>query len=156
MVPALPSSSRVTPSTKWSVAAGCYLFLCATALAFLLADLLSLLGEVIGLPPVFGLAIMAGPALVIGAFAWWAIVERRADYAYRRGVIVGFLTALLTGLVWLVRFVDVWGVEMVAVGIVATLAAFVLGVAAIAGALVGLPLMYARRRLDGRWSLSGG
>lgn len=63
---------------------------------------------------------------------------------------VGLLTALLTGLVWVTRFVQVWGVETVAIEIVALLAAFVLVVAAVAGTIAGLPLMSARRRLDGR------
>lgn len=155
MVRALHPLPTVSPSKKWSIAAGLYLFCWAAAVAFLLSDILTLLGEVIGLPPGFALAIVASPALLIGAAAWWAVVERRAAYAYRLGGLVGLLTALLTGLVWLARFVDVWGVEMVAVDIVAVLVAFVLGVAAVVGALVGLPLMYARRRLDGPPGASG-
>lgn len=155
MVRALRFPSSVSPSTKWSIASGIYLFLGATAVAYLLSDLLTLLGEVIGLPPGLALAVMASPALLIGAAAWWVVVERRAAYAYRYGGLVGLLTALLTGLVWVARFVDVWGVEMATVDIVSFLVAFVLGVAAVAGALVGLPLMYARRRLDGSPSASG-
>lgn len=155
MVPDLRLPSSVSPATSWSIAAGLYLFCWAAAVAFLLADILTLLGDVIGLPPGFALAVMPSPALPIGAAAWWAVVERRAAYAYRYGGLVGLLTALLTGLVWVARFVDVWGVEMAAVDIVSVLVAFVLGVAAVVGALVGLPLMYTRRRLDGSPSASG-
>lgn len=148
MVSARRLPASVAPTTTWSVVAGCYLFLMATAVALLLSDVLTLFGEVIGLPTGYGLVILASPALPIGATAWWAVVERRGAYAHLRGALVGLLTALLTGLVWVARFVAVWGVEMVAVDVVTLLASFVVGVAAVAGAIVGLPLIHARRRLD--------
>lgn len=154
MVPALRHPDSVSPATKWSIGAGLYLFVWATAVAYLLSDILTLFGEVIGLPARAAMVVLAVPSLVIGAVAWWAAVERRGAYAYRLGVLVGLLTAVVTGLVWMVRFVAVWGVELLAVEAVAILAAVVLGVAAVAGALVGLPLMYARRRLDGPTSPS--
>lgn len=151
MAPARRLPASVSPETTWSVAAGGYLFACAIGLAVLLDDILTLFADVIGLPGAFGLVLLASPALPIGAAAWWAVVERPRIYAYRRGALAGLLTAVLTGLVWVGRFVQVWGVEMVAVEIVALLAGVVLGVAAVAGTLVGPPLLYARRRLDTRW-----
>lgn len=146
MATALPADFALTPATTWAAYAGGYLFVCGTATAFLLADLLRLLADVIGLPAGLGLVILASPALGIGAGTWWAFVERRGAYSYPAGGLVGFLTALLTGLVWTARFVSAWGVEMVAIPIVAFLVVFVLGVVGVAGGLTGLPLMYARRR----------
>lgn len=127
--------------------AGLYLFGCGVALAVLLNDMLTLLGDVMGLPAPYSLAIFAIPALVFGALSWWLVVERRAAYAYRFGAVVGLLTALLTGAVWTALFVAVWGVEMVTVPMVAVLVGFVLGFAVVAGVLSGLPLMYVRRRV---------
>lgn len=139
-----PSSDGVTPPAKWSMYAGLYMFLCGTAVAFLLYDVLALLGEVLGLPAAFTTVILASPSLAIGALVWWALVERRASYTYLVGGAAGLLTALLTGVVWVARFVSGWGVEMgLAVGV---LIGFVLGVAVTGGVLAGLPLMYARRR----------
>lgn len=146
----LPSASDVPPSVRWSAVAGLYLFVCGTATALLLADVLALLAEVIGLPMALWMVVLASPALVVGAVAWWAVVERRGSYSYLLGGTVGLVTALLTGLLWTGRFASAWGIEMLAVGVVPLLVGVVLGLAAIAGALTGLPLMYARRRLAGR------
>lgn len=150
----LHPASSVSPSIHWSLYAGLYMFICGTVTALLLNDLLGLLGDVIGLPPVFSLVIFASPALVVGTVVWWALVERRTSYTYLVGGTFGLITALLTGLLWTVRFVSVWGVEMLAAEIILVLVGFVLGMITIAGVLTGLPLMYARRRLDRR--LSGG
>lgn len=124
------------------------MFAMATATALLLSDVLALLADVIGLPPAYAMAIFASPALVIGAGLWWGAVERRGSYSYLIGGLVGSVTALLTGLLWTVRFVGVWGREMLAAEIVSLLVLFVLGSVVVAGAIIGLPLMYARRRLD--------
>lgn len=147
MTSARQSRAPLPPATTWSIGAGLSLFLCATAVAYALSDLLALLGDVIGLPAGFAMVILASPSLAIGALLWWTVVERRAAFAYRFGAGVGLLTAALTGLLWVLRFVDVWGFEMLAVDVVAVLAAVVLGVAVTVGAIIGLPLMYARRRL---------
>jgi hypothetical protein len=145
----LDTDAGVSPSVKWSVYAGLCLFGCATVTAVLLADVLALFAEVVGLPARYAMVLLASPALLVGTVTWWAVVERRRAYAYRVGGAVGLLTALLTGLLWTARFVTVWGVEMLAVPIVAVLVLFVLGITAVAGVLVGLPLMYARRRTGG-------
>lgn len=124
------------------------MFIMATATALLLSDVLALLADVIGLPPAYAMAIFASPALVIGAGLWWGAVERRGSYSYLIGGLVGSVTALLTGLLWTTRFVVVWGTEMLAVDAVSLLVGAVLGVVVLAGAFTGLPLMYARRRLE--------
>lgn len=144
----------VPPSTKWSVYAGVYMFVWATATAFLLSDILGPLADVIGLPAPFAMGILASPTLVIGAATWWAVVERQGAFSYRLAGACGLVTALLTGLLWTARFVTVWGVEMLVIPIVSLLVLLVLGLAVIAGVLTGLPLMYARRRLS-RGSVSG-
>lgn len=145
---------HVSSAIKWSIGAGIYMFVWATATAFLLYDVLVLLAEVIGLPTGYAMVVLASPALVFGAVAWWAVVERRNAYTYRFAGTFGLVTALLTGLLWTVRFVSVWGFEMVAVDIVTLLVVLVLGLAVVAGVLTGLPLMYARRRLAS--GLAGG
>ena len=135
--------------------AGAYLFVCATLTAFLLSDVLVLLGDALGLPAGYAMFVLASPALAVGAVGWWALVERRGSYTYLVGAAVGLLTALLTGLVWIVRFVSSWGVEfLLTVGV---LVGVVLGWAVAAGVLAGLPLMYARRRwlADERTASSG-
>lgn len=133
---------------RWSVYAGLYLFVCGTAVAFLFADILVLLASVIGLPERYALGVLASPAFVVGAVVWWGFVEQPRAYSYLIGGAVGLVTALITGLVWTVRFVTVWGFEMLAVDAVFLLVGFVLGMVVIAGGITGLPLMYARRHLD--------
>lgn len=143
---ALPLETNGSPPIRWSLYAGVYMFICAVVTAFALADMLLLLADVIGLPTAYSGVIFASPAFVIGTVAWWTIVEGRGSYTYLRGGAVGVVTASLTGLVWTVRFVRFWGFEMLAVPIISALVALVLGVTITVGALVGFPLMYARRR----------
>lgn len=138
--------SRVSPSITWSIYAGLYAFGCGAAMAFLLSDVLILLGDALGLPAAYSLFILAGPSLVIGAIVWWTLVERRDSYTYIAGGAFGLSTALLTGLLWIVRFAGGWGLEMLLA--IRILVGFVLGVSVAVGVLAGLPLMYARRRLD--------
>lgn len=138
-----------SPATKWSMCAGLYTFVCGIAVAFLLSDILGLLAEVLGFPAGYAMAVLASPALVIGAVVWWVVVERRETYTYLGGAAAGLLTALFTGVVWTARFVSAWGFEMLSAGPVAIIVAFVFGVVGVAGALTGLPLMYARRRPGG-------
>lgn len=144
---ALRPSSSLSPSMKWSIYAGLYMFACATVTAFILYDILALLAKVIGFPAPYSMVVLASPTLVIGTVVWWAAVERRDSYTYLFGGIFGLLTALLTGVLWTVRFVSSWGFEMLVVPVVSFLVVFVLGVAVVAGIFTGLPLMYARRRL---------
>lgn len=145
------TASSFPPTIRWSVYAGLYAFVCATALAFLLSDVLVLLGDVLGLPGAYSMFIFASPTLAIGASVWWALVERRGAYSYVIGGAFGLVTALLTGLLWVLRFVSTWGLEMLRANGIQILVGFVLGMAVVAGGLSGLGLMYARRRLgDGQ------
>ncbi|RAW46501.1 hypothetical protein DQW50_03660 [Halorubrum sp. 48-1-W] len=146
----LPSGSGLSSPQRWSLLAGGYAFCCATVTAVLLADVLGLFAEVIGLPAVLSIPLLASPALVAGAGFWWMLVERPASYTYPRGAVFGLLTALATGAVWSGRFVAVWGVEMLTAGPVPLLVGFVLGATALAGTLVGLPFAYVRRREETR------
>jgi len=141
-----PSPSGFPSSQRWSLFAGVYAFGCATLTAFLLSDVLGLFAEVIGLPAMVSLPLLAAPALVAGAGIWWSLVERRGDATYVRGAGYGLLTALITGGLWTARFAAVWGIEMLTAGPVPLLVGFVLGVVAVAGVLVGLSFTYARRR----------
>lgn len=149
MATALPPTRSVSPSIKWSVYAGLYTFLCGSATAFILSDMLGLLADVIGLPARYAMILLASPTLVIGAGTWWAVVERRASFTYLGGGTFGLVTALLTGLLWTGWFVRVWGFEMLAIPIVSFLVLLVLGMVGVAGLLAGLPFMYARRRREG-------
>jgi len=149
MATALHPSTAQSPPRRWSIYAGLYTFGCGTATALVLSDVLRVLADVIGLPARYAMLVLATPALLIAPAVWWALVERRGSYTYPRGVAFGVLTALGTGLVWMARFVSVWGPEMVAVPMVGVLVLLVVGLVVVAGAVTGLPLMYARRRLDG-------
>lgn len=138
---------RIGPaSIRWSLAAGVYLFLWALAVVMLLDDVLFLLAEVIGLPMEFWSVILAGPALFNGAFVWLFAVELRDSYSYVLGAAAGLLTAVLTSLLWTLRFVTVWGTEMLTVHEVGLLVAVVGSLASVAGVLAGVPLMGIRRR----------
>ena len=146
MSDSLQSEAGLPPSQRWALIAGVYAFGCATLTAFVLSDMLGLFAEVIGLPTVFAMPLLATPALVAGAGLWWALVERRGTVTYPRGAAFGLLTALVTGALWTARFAFVWGPEMLTAGPVPLLVGFVLGVVAVAGVLVGLPIAFVRRR----------
>jgi hypothetical protein len=145
----LLSESGLSPPRRWALIAGGYAFGCATVTAFLLSDMLGLFAEVIGLPTALSMPLLATPALVVGAGVWWALVERPGTVTYPRGAAFGLLTALVTGGLWTARFAFVWGPEMLTAGPVPLLVGFVLGMVAVAGVLVGLPITFVRR-----WSRS--
>lgn len=147
MVTALHREFSASPSIKWSLIAGIYLFVCGIVTVVLLDEILSLLADVIGLPATYALIVCAAPILLIGSDTWWAVVERRDAYTYLFGAVAGLLTAVLTGLLWTAQFVGVWGVEMLMTPMVSVLVLFVFGITVLAGALTGVPLMYARRHV---------
>lgn len=147
METALHTESNDSPSVTWSVAAGFYAFVWGVVVSSMLSDVTGLFSEVVGLQVPYWMVVLASPALLVGAGVWWTLVERRGSYGYGFGALFGLVTALVVGLLWTVRFVDVWGVEMLVVTMVAALAALVVGLAAVAGVVVGLPLMYVRRRI---------
>jgi hypothetical protein len=142
----LSAESGLTNPQRWALIAGVYAFGCATLTAFALSDALGLFAEVIGLPAALSMPLLATPALVAGAALWWALVERRGTLTYPRGAAFGLLTALVSGAFWTARFALVWGPEMLTAGPVPLLIGFVLGMVAVAGVLVGLPITFARRR----------
>ena len=141
-----PSGSRHRASQRWSLLAGLYAFCCAALTALFLSSVLDVFADVIGLPAAFATPILAAPALLAGASVWWMLVERPRTATYPRGAAFGLVTALVTGLVWTVRFVSVWSPEMLAADPVRLIVGFVLGAVAVAGVLVGLPITYVRRR----------
>lgn len=139
----------VMPSreTTWSIAAGGYAFLCGTVL---MASLHPITGTLAGLFGVeFGRPslLLASPATLLGATVWWAVVERRGTYSYLRGALFGGLTAVATVVAWVLRSLQVWGLELVATGWFVV--AWMLAMTAVAGLVAGVPLVYARRRLTG-------
>lgn len=130
---------------KWSAYAGVYAFLCGVVLLVLLRPVADTLVRLLALPAGYSVFLLAGPVTVIGAGVWWAVVERRGEYTYRLGGIVGMLTALFTVLLWVLLFAIVWGPVSVLAG--GVLVFFVLVVSAPVAFIAGLPLMYARHRL---------
>lgn len=137
----------LSPTRRWSLAAGLYMYACGTVIALALNDVLVLFGEVIGLAPPFSMLVLAVPALVIAPLVWWRLVERPAEYSSVRGGAFGLFTALLTAIAWILRFVTVWGAEMLAAGPVLLIVGFVLAAVSIGGVLAGTPFMFLRRRM---------
>lgn len=135
----------IDDSKQWPFYAGLYLFICGVGAVFVLSDFISVMADVIGLPTNHWIIVMPSPAIVIGAVLWWTIVERRDSYMYVIGSGFGFLTGVVTAGVWAGLFVHAWGVKMLAVPTNVLLIALSLGFAAVIGALMSLPLMYARR-----------
>lgn len=148
MATALQAASRITSPKRWSVFVGFYMFIVGVVVSLNLYSILSVFAEVISLPVTNAGVVFAAPALVFGAGTWWGIVERQDATLYRHGVIVGAVTALLTGLVWTTVFVAVWGVEMLVVPMTAFLVVLVLSIATLVGGLAGIPLMFARHQLN--------
>lgn len=136
----------------WSLSAGVYAFVCATAMVALL---LSPVSRALGPGPAGYRAVsMAAPVAVVGAVVWWAVVERRGGRAYPLGAASGLATAFLTVLFWVLAYAAVWGAGSVSrtvdvVSLAGSLIAFVLAVTLPAGVVAGVALLYARRRLGG-------
>jgi hypothetical protein len=137
----------IDSSRNRSLSAGLYMFVCAVLVALLLSDVLSLLADGLGLPAGYWMVILASPAFAIGTVVWWVAIERRNSQSYLLCGAFGLATAVVTGLLWTAQFVRFWGVEMAETPAVGYLIALVLGITAIAGVVLALPLMYVRRRL---------
>jgi hypothetical protein len=137
-----------SPSRKWSLYAGIYAFLCSIVtlrkLSPISDTLVTVLPRLVG-PSEFALA---APVPFLGAIVWWAVVERRETYTYLFGGIVGLLTALATVLLWTLVLAIVWGPKVLGVGGVLLVISATLAVSLPVAFVLGLPLMYARRRLD--------
>lgn len=147
MVPE-PSAPSRSPSVTWSLLAGAYTFLCSSLVLGPLGAVSDTLLTVLGLPETYAAVLVPASSAAVGAVCWWALVERRAAYAYPFGALFGLVTAVVTVLGWTVAVAVVWGPRTVllAGGVVI---GFVLALTAPIGAVAGLPLLYARRRFGG-------
>lgn len=146
MVSSLPPAFGLSAPRRWTLFAGVYAFGCGAITARLLSGLLRVFVEVIGLPASFPVPLLAAPALLVGSGVWWLLVERNAAYTYVIGVAYGLLTAFGTGLLWTAWFVVVWGVDLLAAGPTPLLVGLVLALTTVAGALIGPPILFFRRR----------
>jgi high-affinity Fe2+/Pb2+ permease len=146
MVSSSSPASEPPDLGRWSLYAGVYAFGCGAVTAGLLSTVLRVFTEVIGLPASFPVPLLAAPALLVGGGVWWLLVERRAAYTYPAGIAFGALTALLTGLCWTAWFLVVWSVDLLAAGPTPLLVALVIGLTTAAGALIGPPITFLRRR----------
>jgi hypothetical protein len=141
----LRSATATAGPTAWSLATGAYLFCCAVLALGSLGPVTRTLAPVLGVPAGPVAVVFAAPAPVLGATAWWLLVERRGTYGYLRGVASGVAAAVGTVACWVLVGGVIWGPRLVVTG--AVLVGVVLVVAAPAGAIAGVPLVYARRRL---------
>lgn len=140
-------AAGVSPSTRWSVYAGGYAFLAAAVLFLLLGPVAGTLVTLLALPTGYAAFLLAAPVAVAGAAVWWAVVERRGAYTYRLAVAFGLLSVLATAVFWVLVFSLAWGPSAVLAGSV--LVVFLLAVGLPVAVVVGVPLMYARRRRAG-------
>lgn len=136
----------VSYSMKWALYAGGYAFLCATILLRLLSPVSNTLMTLLDLPTSYAGLVLAVPVMGTGAFVWGTVVEHRNRYTYALGALAGVVTAVSTVAFWILVFVAFWEFSLVLAG--GVLVAFVSLVVTPVGCLVGIPLMYARRRLD--------
>jgi len=141
------AGSMFSTSTRWSLLAGVYAFLCSVVLLVVLSPVSDSLVKLLGLPEGYSAVLLAAPVLVVGAVVWWAVVEWREAYTYPLGAVYGLATALATATVWVLVFAAVWGVSLVLAG--GILVVFVVAVTVPAGLVVGVPLMAARRLTGG-------
>ncbi|UPV73048.1 hypothetical protein M0R89_10850 [Halorussus limi] len=137
-------ASGLAPAAKWSMYAGAYAFLCGTVLLLLLGPVARTVASVLAAPTDFPALVLAGPIPVVGVVVWWAVVERRDARSYLVGGAVGLLTAAFTVLLWALWALFVWEL-----GLLLWAGVLVLFLLAVSG-IAGVPLMYARRRLDDR------
>ncbi|SFR39969.1 MULTISPECIES: hypothetical protein [Halorubrum] len=142
----LPPELGLSSPERWALFAGGYAFACGAVTAGLLSTVLGLFAEVVGLSPSFPVPLLAAPALLVGTAVWWLLVERRATYTYPAGVAFGALTALGTGLCWIAWFLVVWSVDLLVAGPTPILVGLVIGLTTAAGALIGPPITFLRRR----------
>jgi hypothetical protein len=138
------SPARDAATVWWSAYAGGYAFLLAALTLFPLAPVARVVEVLLWLPGGFGVVTLAVPTAVLGAVAWWALVERRERYGYLVGGSVGAVAALGTDAFWLLVAAVTWGpAAVVAAGVIV---AFVVAVTVPVGFAAALPLTYVRRR----------
>lgn len=137
-----PSARR--SSTVWSLCAAGYAFGCAAALVSVLGTPVETVATALTLPS-DSTVLVAAPATPFGAVVWWALVERRRAHSYLAGGAAGLVTALLTVAFWSVWAATVWGPRLV--WVTGLLVGAALAVSLPVGAVAGVPLMIARRRV---------
>lgn len=140
----------ISPSKKWSLYAGVYAFLCSIVPLLVLSPISNTLVTVLPLPIGSSGFVLAAPVPFVGAVVWWAVVERREAYAYLFGGLAGLLTALATVLLWTLVLAVVWGPAVLRARGVLVVISFALAVSLAMAFVSGLPLLYARRRLNHR------
>jgi uncharacterized membrane protein len=138
----------VSASTKWSLYAGVYAFLCAAVLVRVLAPISTTLIELLNLPANYAGVVLALPVVGLGTAVWWVLVERRNRYTYPLGAAAGLATALLTVAFWSLAFAVVWDVALLLAG--GVLVALVSLVVAPVASVVGVLMMSIRHRLGER------
>lgn len=131
---------------KWSLYAAVYAYCCGVVLLAPLGFVADALVQILGQSTTFTVVLVPGSGAIVGAIAWWGIVERRGAYTYPSGGLAGLATALGTVLLWVVALATVWAPRFVVLG--GAVIAFVLAVVGPVGFVAGLPLLYARRRMD--------
>ena len=129
--------------TTWTMYAGVYAVLAGFVMLSVFFAVVGSLSGVFGVSVVYAAFLLSFPAVITGSIAWWLVVENRRRYDYRNGVAFGVSAALLTLFVWVFVSVFVLGPRTVLAG--GVVLAFVFGGTVIAGAIGGLPLIYARR-----------
>jgi hypothetical protein len=134
----------VSASTKWSLYAGVYAFLCAAVLVRVLAPISTTLIELLNLPGSYAGVVLALPVVGIGTAVWWALVERRNRFTYSLGAATGLTTALLTVVFWSLAFAVVWDFAVLLAG--GVLVALVSLVVAPVASVVGVLMMSIRHR----------
>lgn len=129
----------------WSTVAGCYAFLCGTVLVASLDPIHHTMAAILGVESGYLALVLASPAAVLGAAAWWTVVERAGPDSHLRGALFGGVTAVATVTAWVLRALSVWGFELVASGWFVI--AWMFALTAVAGVVTGLTLVVVRRRL---------
>ncbi|QLD87018.1 hypothetical protein HWV23_15230 [Natronomonas halophila] len=138
----------VSASTKWSLYAGGYAFLCAAVLVRVVAPISTTLMALLNLPESYAGVVLALPVVGIGTAVWWAVIERRNRYTYSLGAAAGLTTALLTVVFWSLAFAVVWDFAILLAGSV--LVALVVLIVAPVASVVGVLMMSIRHRLGER------
>ena len=137
----------VVASTRWSVYAGGALFLAGVVAVALLGVIAETLLTVLGIPTAYTLVLLPAPSAVLGGIVWWAVVERRGAVDYLSGGAAGVLTVLLTVGCWTLLVALVYGPGVILIPETLLVIAVATAVTTPFGAVVLLPVIYARRRM---------
>lgn len=96
-----PATDRPT-RRRWAALAGGWAYLLSVGLfSVALGPVARVLGQLLALPGGASAVLVALPVGVVGAAAWFGLVEERTSYTYRSGAAYGLVTAVGAVLVWL-------------------------------------------------------